>query len=78
MFRVCWTGVPSPNVHLQHLKGLTPTALSYSILILSHLKPCLAIAIHSFKWLKLYVNCKNLVPKYISVQKFETHFIFNN
>ena len=31
----------------------TPRALSYSIDIFSHLKLCLATAIHNFKWLKI-------------------------
>ena len=34
---------------------VNPRALSYSILISSHLKLFLATATHNFKWLKMYV-----------------------
>ena len=29
--------------------------MSYSIYILSHLRLCLAVAIHNLKWMKMYV-----------------------
>ena len=38
--------------------NLTLRALSKEIQILSHLKLCLATAIHNFKWLKICVICE--------------------
>ena len=37
---------------------LTLRTLKYLIQIFSHLRLCLATAIHNFKWLKSYVICE--------------------
>ena len=52
--------------------------ISYSIWIFSHLKLCLATAIHNFKWLKIYVICEIYAPTYISVSRLKAYFAFNN
>ena len=43
---------------------LTPRSLDCSIWIFSHLKLCLATAIHNFKWLKMYAICGIEVQTY--------------
>ena len=41
------------NADLIHREGLTLSRPNYSILIFTHLKLCLADAIHNFKWVKI-------------------------
>ena len=40
---------------------------SQEMLIFSHLKLCLAIAIHNFKWLKISLTCKIKVEMYMII-----------
>ena len=50
----------------------------YSIEIFSHLKLCLATAIHNFKWLNNYLDVENSVTQYISFRDLKIFFSFKN